>query len=186
MTGPWLAYLRTPAGQIRLIGFVYATAVLMALVALSLRGAVFEGWIVQKFSPMPAALRGLAEQAAGQGANPGAAAALSEPELALVYGALIDGSLKDDGNHLKKALAAAKPSLLAEQVRITLVAGSKAQKLAALDVLDVLLDGKGWEVENLVSLLSYAQVRAQRTRDPDLGQRVAEIWERQSSRPPPR
>jgi len=142
-------WVRSPKGQLSLMGAVFAGSVLFSIAAALSRGVFFERYIYDKFEPPAAHLATL---------GPSQIAALPDADRRALYGQRID-----TGKGVDLALLADRPAQLHGWVRGTLVTGNPAQRRAATQALSVLW-GRGIDAE-VERSARYALARAERIGD---------------------
>ena len=131
-------YLSSARGQLTLLGGVNAGAIVVAIVALTLRTVFFQTYIREKFPELSKPLR-LAAQEVANGKNPDSLFdGIAENELQSVYGSWINREIKDERQLVAQGLVEHHSDLLIIRIRTTLIVGSRQQQIRALELLRLL------------------------------------------------
>ena len=174
------AYLRSVTGQLQVLAAVFAGALVLAVVTLSLRSALFERFVREKMKPLPEALeRDLAQDPTGRRCLDGA-----PEDTDLIYGAWIERDGLDPGGELARSMFTLKTERALERARVTLVAGSAAQRRRAVEFLS---RAEGTEASRRAAeLCRHAEARARRRGEEELLHRAESVEARLESsvRPP--
>lgn len=131
MTGGLSARLRTPRGQLELLGATFVVALVLALVLASQR-SFFERYVREKYPGPDAASERLAQRIEAGEVDAAALRALPPNGTLGLYHLW----MQSDSNrypNLPATAAAAHPELVAERVERTLVAGNREQRQKAID-----------------------------------------------------
>lgn len=137
---PWKNVLRSPRGQFILLAIAFGGALLLAGTALAMRSLVFERFVREKYPPATDALRTTLAAAVHDESKRKGAADLSADDFFIAYGLSINEEIDDPGLRLPRAWAASRPQELFDRLRATSVAGSRGQRLRAIEFLDLIVD----------------------------------------------
>jgi hypothetical protein len=168
-------WLRSVPGQLALLGGAYLGAVVLAVVALCLRGVFFERFIGETYRAAPEDLTAALRAAAAGEATPEQLRRLEE-DPNLLYDVWMANADLDPQGRLARRLLARHGRLTLERVRRTLALGTAAQRGRALDLL-ALADEAELRPE-VVQLCRYELRRARRRGEEGLAGRAVGLLAR--------
>ncbi len=173
----WLAFCRTPRGQLSVIGAIYLGALIISGVVLALRPRLNET-VRERF---PAKLDELDVAALHQEtldiaegrAAPKTLGQRNTQELHIIYGSMLNDDSIGMKNPLSRALWAEYGPEMITRVRKTLAVGSLAQRLRALEFLGIMSEPN--LVDEAIELCQFAAQRSRRCGESEIVARAESL-----------
>ncbi|MEZ4318894.1 MAG: hypothetical protein R3F61_15375 [Myxococcota bacterium] len=158
MTPEQRAWVRSPRGQMSLLGAVFVGSVLFSIACVLARGAFFETYVYEKHAPVGAHLATL---------TPEQLAVLPEADRKALYGQRIDTGAGVEPSVL------APPDVLHGWLRGTIVTGNPEQRREATALLPTVA-GRGIDAD-VAETARYAHERAERLGDAEWAARARAV-----------
>jgi hypothetical protein len=162
-------FLRTPGGQLTLLGIAFAGALLLAVVMATHRG-FFEQYVREEYEPLPGELRELMGRLNGSDGLQ-EVKSLTPAQRTLLYGGWINRPENRPAN-APAILVAADADYFLSRAEQTLVVGSREQRFSAVSFLE---QSKNTEARRI---LLRARTRAEAGGDDEMADRIRDALAR--------